>query len=299
MTMAVLVIMLYWIISGRSPSGQGSGLAPGAGFRSRSEPRRRRAARGRRRQREHRPGVQSLLSGPRACSMQVRGPASQGRSRHVLAVAHSVAARRACSRPGSGGPVSARTDGRTAVLQGIAQRGVGGSIRARHAPRRAADGSASTGTAGAKRRSSPRHRARRLERAPNNEAPEASAELPPSNPRLARRARGSSREPGPVQTGPAASGTEAPRGQRTGMFGITSNTLVRSISEFIRAGRRRFRAGTRSCGPGPPAYDYRGRCTPSHRLGRIHPYVRSCSATGTSSEHWNSVTGGPETVPDG
>ena len=55
-------------------------------------------------------------------------------------------------------------------------------------------------------------------------------------------------------------------------------------SEFIRAGRRRFRrlgAGTRSCGPGPPVYDYRGRGTPSHRLGRIHPHVRSSTATGT------------------
>ena len=58
-------------------------------------------------------------------------------------------------------------------------------------------------------------------------------------------------------------------------------------SEFIRAGRRRFRrlrAGTRGCGPGPPVYDCRGRGTPSHRLGRIHPYVRSCSATGTDRE---------------
>ena len=58
-------------------------------------------------------------------------------------------------------------------------------------------------------------------------------------------------------------------------------------SEFIRAGRRRFRrlrAGTKSCGPGPPVYDYRGRGTPSHRSGRIHPYVRSCSATGTDRE---------------
>ena len=55
------------------------------------------------------------------------------------------------------------------------------------------------------------------------------------------------------------------------------------LSEFIRAGRRRIRrlrAGTRSCGPGPPVYDYRGGGTPSHRLGRIHAYVRSCSATG-------------------
>ena len=42
--------------------------------------------------------------------------------------------------------------------------------------------------------------------------------------------------------------------------------------------------GTRSCGPRPPVYNYRGRGTPSHRLGRIHPYVRSCSATGTDRE---------------
>ena len=38
------------------------------------------------------------------------------------------------------------------------------------------------------------------------------------------------------------------------------------------------------CGPGPPVFDYRGRGTPSHCLGRIHPYVRSCSATGTDRE---------------
>ena len=65
----------------------------------------------------------------------------------------------------------------------------------------------------------------------------------------------------------------------SGQFGITSNTL-----EFFRACRRRIRrlrAGTRSCGPGLPVYDYRGRGVPSHRLGRIHPYIRSCSATGT------------------
>ena len=58
-------------------------------------------------------------------------------------------------------------------------------------------------------------------------------------------------------------------------------------SEFILAGRRRFRrlrAGTRSCGPGPLVYDYRGRGILSHRLGRIHPYVRSCSTTGTDRE---------------
>ena len=56
-------------------------------------------------------------------------------------------------------------------------------------------------------------------------------------------------------------------------------------SEFIRAGRRRIRrlrAGTRSCGPGPQVYDYRSAL--SNRLGRIHPYVRSCSAAGTDRE---------------
>ena len=58
-------------------------------------------------------------------------------------------------------------------------------------------------------------------------------------------------------------------------------------SEFIRASPRRIRrlrAGTRSCGPGTPVYDYRSRGAPSHRLGRIHPYVRSCSAAGTDRE---------------
>ena len=41
----------------------------------------------------------------------------------------------------------------------------------------------------------------------------------------------------------------------------------------IRADRRRFRrlrAGTMSCWHGPPVCDYRGKGTPSHRLGRIH-----------------------------
>ena len=37
--------------------------------------------------------------------------------------------------------------------------------------------------------------------------------------------------------------------------------------------------GRGDCRPGPPVYDYRGRGTPSHRLGRIHLYVRSCFAT--------------------
>ena len=83
-----------------------------------------------------------------------------------------------------------------------------------------------------------------------------------------------------------------------GIFGIASSALARL--EFIRSGRRRFRrlrAGTRSCGPGPPVYDSRGRGTPSHRLGRIHPYVRSCAATGPVPIG-SGVTGGPESVRD-
>ena len=46
--------------------------------------------------------------------------------------------------------------------------------------------------------------------------------------------------------------------------------------------------------------DYRGRGTPSHRLGRIHPYVRSCSATGINRERsdWRQ-SGGPESVQNG
>ena len=75
------------------------------------------------------------------------------------------------------------------------------------------------------------------------------------------------------------------------LFGITSNTLARSI-RFIRACLRRIRrlwAGTRSCGPGPQVYDYRGRGAPSHHLGRIHPYVLSCSAIGTDRERGDCV----------
>ena len=63
-----------------------------------------------------------------------------------------------------------------------------------------------------------------------------------------------------------------------------SDLALSGLARRRRSGFRRLRAGTRSCGPGPPVYDYRGRGTPSHRLGRIHPYVRSCSATGTDRE---------------
>ena len=59
---------------------------------------------------------------------------------------------------------------------------------------------------------------------------------------------------------------------------LASNALVRSSrSSFGPAG------GERSC-PGLQLYDYRGRGAPSHRLGRIHLYVRSCFATGTERE---------------
>ena len=61
-------------------------------------------------------------------------------------------------------------------------------------------------------------------------------------------------------------------------------------SEFIRAGRRRIRrlrAGTTSCGP--QVYD--NRSAPSHRLGRIHPCVRSCSAAGTDRDRSCSAAG--------
>ena len=49
-------------------------------------------------------------------------------------------------------------------------------------------------------------------------------------------------------------------------------------------GLGRVAGSTTSCGPGPPVYDFCGRGPPSHRLGWIHPYVRSCSATGTDRE---------------
>ena len=76
---------------------------------------------------------------------------------------------------------------------------------------------------------------------------------------------------------------------RRGVWKLESLPILLSylVRAQVQPGRRRFRrlrAGTRSCGPGPPVYDYRGRGTTSHRLGRIHPYVRSCSATGTDRE---------------
>ena len=70
------------------------------------------------------------------------------------------------------------------------------------------------------------------------------------------------------------------------LFGITSNALVRSSqSSSGPAGGASdgYGLGRGAAGPAP-VYDYRGRGTPSHRLGRIHPYVRSCSATGTDRE---------------
>ena len=89
-----------------------------------------------------------------------------------------------------------------------------------------------------------------------------------------------------------AQGAPAHRGPRGGdLAAVWSHFQAQYSSpiqsEFIRAGRRRFRrlrAGTSSCGPGPQVYDYRGRGAPSHRLGRIRPYVRSCSTPGTDRE---------------
>ena len=113
------------------------------------------------------------------------------------------------------------------------------------------------------------------------------------------------RERGPRRDGPCL-GREMPSRGRHGegfspgrwargppawerVFGITSNILALST---VRAGRwhtdiRRLRAGTRSCWTGvtgPPEYDYRGRGAPSHCVGRIHPYVQSCSATGADRD---------------
>ena len=86
--------------------------------------------------------------------------------------------------------------------------------------------------------------------------------------------------------------------------GITSDTRVRSgrSSSGPAGGASESDAsagaGT-SCGPGPPVDECRGRGAPSHRLGRIHPYVRSCSAaTGTVTDRersdWRPV--GPESM---
>ena len=78
MTMAVLVMMLYWIISGRSPSGQGPGFGPA---RSLGAAGRREAAAGRENTGPVFTARRSLLSGPRACSTRVCGPASRGEER--------------------------------------------------------------------------------------------------------------------------------------------------------------------------------------------------------------------------
>ena len=81
-----------------------------------------------------------------------------------------------------------------------------------------------------------------------------------------------------------------------GMFGITSNTLVQSSQSLSGP------AGGASdgCGLGPPVYDYRGRGTepgtPSHRYGRIHPYVRYAPPPVPIG---SGETGGPESARDG
>ena len=83
-------------------------------------------------------------------------------------------------------------------------------------------------------------------------------------------------------------------GRGGGLFGITSSTLVRiRLSDLVRVhpGRpavpfdgRGYGLERGAAGPDRRVYDYRCRGTPSNRLGRIHPYVRSCSAKGTSRE---------------
>ena len=50
-------------------------------------------------------------------------------------------------------------------------------------------------------------------------------------------------------------------------------------SEFIQVGQRHIRllwAGTRSCGPEPPVYDYRGRGAPSYSTDPSRSIHRSC-----------------------
>ena len=83
-------------------------------------------------------------------------------------------------------------------------------------------------------------------------------------------------------------GGEGVRGDRRRSGCLESPPILLSDLVRVHPGRpaalATATAGTRSCGPGPPVYDYRGRGTQSHRSGRIHPYVLSCSATGTDRE---------------
>ena len=129
----------------------------------------------------------------------------------------------------------------------------------------------------------------------------------PADPDGTRRAVARPDGPDPGIRGPSP---PSPRGSP--VFGITSNTLLRSsLSPYSqslvrssqgRAGRRRIRrlwAGTRSCGPEPEVYDYRGLGTPSHPLGQVHPYVRSYAATGTDRERsdWRRLACGMDERP--
>ena len=72
------------------------------------------------------------------------------------------------------------------------------------------------------------------------------------------------------------------------MFGISSDSLaLSSHSSSGPAGGASDGCGLGrgAAGIGPPVHDYRGRGAPSHRLGRIHPYVRSRSAAGTDMDY--------------
>ena len=58
---------------------------------------------------------------------------------------------------------------------------------------------------------------------------------------------------------------------------LAARTSASEYSDRVRVhqGRPAAFSTATGWGPGPPVYDYRGRGTPSRRLGRIHPYVRS------------------------
>ena len=64
--------------------------------------------------------------------------------------------------------------------------------------------------------------------------------------------------------------------------GIASNILALSSQSPSRPAGGAFDGY--GLGRGAPVYDYRGRGDQSHPLGRIHPHVRSSSATGTDRE---------------
>ena len=108
----------------------------------------------------------------------------------------------------------------------------------------------------------------------------------------------------PSARGPAT--RKADSGTRLAGPGIAPNAPVRSSqsSPGLSAGGRLIPAATavRSAAAGPDrrCADCRGRGAPSHRLGRIHPYARPCSAAGADRERsdWRAWMRGQKNLFD-